>query len=183
MTTLRHKETGEIYTIIGDSEGCFIIAKDTNFKSITIDELKNDYENLSKSIDYSKIWPLVQNYIQLNPTLNNLLCAFLRRNDEDYYCIGDFVWVRPEVIGLHWTNPLTKSGWRTDHHYISCIFKITDIVPNERGYEELRLTYPGKVMLPEYNGKLPHDLVFPMYLDRIQEDDAYYNVKRLDMPF
>lgn len=173
MITFRHKETGKLYSMVGScasSTGSYYNLATSpedgekfEVKQVLVQDLLEQYEDISSTIHYESLWPMVANYIHLNPELNYLLNAFLRRNTKDYFQPGKYVY----LSAPHLTDARSYRGPE------DFIYVIKRIVPGE---------YCSEVVIAK-DEKSQVELKFRMCLDKIIRDDAYSCLKRLDMPF
>lgn len=173
MVVFRNKETGRLYSMIGScssSSGSFYyLATDPQndeeepVVQVPIEKILTDFEVVSDKIDYSTIFEQLITYVHLNPEINDLLNAFLRRNTADYYVPGKYVYVSSML------DPTTHSCPE------DCIYII----------KELRVSYNNgqELVLKKANSKREQTISFKMNLDKIVRGDAYNCVKRLDMPY
>lgn len=168
MITFKNKDTGEIYTMIGTScgsRGSYYRLADGKgeMNEIPIEELLLHFEEISSKIDYSSVWPMIQNYIQMNSDVNNMFVAFLRRNDATYYTPGKFVYVTKPCI-----DPRYYSGPEDNIWFI----------------KEIRIDHFGERKVILQKSELDKSTIeFPASLDRIERYDVYNCVKRLDLPY
>lgn len=173
MITFKHKETGRLYTMVGScacSEGSYYSLATSpeegekfEVKQVLVKDLLDQYEDVSSEIQYESVWPLIANYVHLNPELNNLLNAFLRRNTKDYFEPGKYVMVHAP----HLTDLRTYRGPEDFIYVIKTI---------------AHCDYGAEVVVTKDIGS-PIELRFRMCLDKIIRDDAYSCLKRLDMPY
>jgi len=176
MITFRNKETGKIYTMIGSCSGSdgsyFTLAsqpdeetKGSVLVKVPFHEAFENFETIDDKKDYASVWPMLLNFIHLSPALNNLFDAFLRRNTKDYYVPGKYVYVKFACA----INPRSYYGPEDN------IYVIKEIGHGQYGNE--------LVLVKDLTRPEGHEVRFKLNIDRIENDDAFTCVRRLDMPF
>lgn len=171
MICFRHKESGQIYTLLSSvtsSSGSYYIlgTDDKEVLHVDCNKIFEEFDEiLPNELDYDKVWPLVKNYMHLNRGITDLFAAFFRRLDKNYYEPGKYVIIlrSPEKV-LHIEERLFR---------IKEIFVVNN-QPHER---ELVLEAANSIYA---RGR---EIRFALYEDRFTDSDAYNNVKRLDLPY
>lgn len=184
MMSFRNKSTGQIYTKLcetfgfGDSSSKYLLATSANSTiEVNEEELNRDFEFINITSEYEKVWPMIKKYGASNYEVQRLFAAFLRRLQEGYYNVGDFVVLLDLPGGVK----------DVDRHYIydydPVIYVISRIEP---GHDSYRGQYGNKLTVarPKSGEEKSYDMFeFPMFPDRIVQGDAFTCVRRLDMPF
>jgi len=182
MISFRNKETGKIYTKLresygfGDTKSKVLLATSSNATiEITGEELVRDFELINIASEYDKVWPMIKKFGTNDHTVQKLFEAFLRRAQENYYNVGDY------VVLVDLPGGVKETDRHLLYEYDPVIYVISRIEPQHdsyRGQVGNRLT----VSRPTKEGS--YDLFeFMMYSDRIVQGDAFTCVRRLDMPF
>lgn len=170
MICFKHKETGRIYTLVSTtmtSSGSFCELGTDSSELVRVDrtDILTEYEEINNTVDYDAIWPLVKNYMQFYPEINNLFSSFLRRMTKDYFTPGKYV-IATDV------NDNNRVGNR--------IFRIKEIRSTAgRG----DVTISSEVILVRADGNTISEFSYPIYTSRFRDRDAFSSLKRLDLPF
>lgn len=168
MICFRHKESGQIFTLlqttVSSSGNYYVLGTDSKYPvSVEMKEIYNEYEEVPvNELNYDKVWPLIKNYMHLNTKIVNIFAAFFRRLTENYYEPGKYVIV-----------------WKLLHSHHSVENKILRIKGIFPAYN---CSYT-QVLILESTSLPTEEFQFPIFTDRFTDDDAYNNVKRLDLPF
>jgi hypothetical protein len=176
MVTFRNKETGKLYVLIGSCSGgdgsYFTLATQPDEESegsvivkVPFPEAFKNFETVDDQKDYASVLPMIVNYIHLIPSLNNLFDAFLRRNTKDYYVPGKYVYVKFACA----IDPRSYHGPEDNIYIIKSI---------GRGQYGKELVLVKDLTQPE-----DREIRFKFNIDRIENDDAFSCIRRLDMPF
>lgn len=185
MDTVKEKRTGKLFTVLisscGSSGNSYTIGSNSNtLIHISEEELSKNFEKVSATSEYDRVWPAIRKFGENDYHVKALFNAFLRRATEGYYNIGD------HVILIDLPGGLSERDRSLLYAYAHepVVFKISDIVGLNDLYHDASVGNRLLLSRPGYKDESYHDfLEIPMYADRVVPGDAFYCVRRLDMPF
>ena len=185
MDTIKEKKTGRLFTVLRTSSSSStgktytLGGNQDTIIEIGEKEFTENFETIDPTPEYDRVWPAIKKFGSTDYRVKALFEAFLRRATEGYYNVGDFVILISLPGGLSERDNSVIS-------YISdpVIFKISEITGLNDYYH--RSSAGNKLVLsrPGYKDDSYHSFFeLPMYSDKIVPGDAFYCVRRLDMPF
>lgn len=185
MDTVKEKGTGKLFTVLISSCGSLgnsytIGSNSSTLIHISEEELSKNFEKVSATSEYDRVWPAIRKFGENDYHVKALFDAFLRRATEGYYNIGD------HVILIDLPGGLSERDRSLLYAYAHepVVFKISDIVGLNDLYHDASVGNRLLLSRPGYKEESYHDfLEIPMYADRVIPGDAFYCVRRLDMPF
>lgn len=184
MVTVKEKKTGKLFTVLrstfGSTNNTYTLGgnQDTIIELDEKEFIKN-FDTIDPTPEYDRVWPAIKKFGSTDYNVKALFEAFLRRATEGYYNIGDFVILVSLPGGLNERDRGVVS-------YISdpVIFKVSEITSLNDYYHGPSVGNKLVLSRPGYKDDSYHSFFeLPMYTDKIVPGDAFYCVRRLDMPF
>ena len=184
MVTVEEKKTGRLFTVlrtsIGSTNTYTLGGNQDTVIEIDEKEFTEKFNTIDPTPEYDRVWPAIKKFGSTDYNVRALFEAFLRRATEGYYNVGNFVILVSLPGGLSERDRGVIS-------YISdpIIFKVSEITSGLNDYyHESSIGNRLVLSRPGYRDDSYHSfLELPMYIDRIVPGDAFYCVRRLDMPF
>ena len=176
----RNKTTGNIVTLHSrgwSSKGNTVTYYDGEGLPNTISEQEFDSKFEPEVIDYRKYKDNIAEACHLNRDFQRLANVLLKRLDPDYLKKGAIVYFEhPE--GYFKKDNGGYIDYGSDKPY-----EIVDIVPDRDGRNLCWVKVIRKGKNPNSSGYFDEDFKLPIYYDRLEPNDAHWNLKRYDKPY